>query len=145
MPYGYEIEKVMDGDRERSRWTINEEEASVIRQLFELSATGKTTKQLLSFLNSSNLKPRIVTEWSTFIIRHILQGRYYTGQRSYDGVIQENSHPAIISKELFETVRKRERDGRVFKKRLPEFFFSLELPHVPSAGKNSDLPLQKII
>ena len=96
-PYGYRA--VRDGDKRRLE--IDPETAPVIKKLFEMSAAGRSMKDILIFINSSPLKPKRADKWVRKTLRLLLKDENLIGVRKYRGEKIENAHPPIISKELF--------------------------------------------
>jgi len=101
IPYGYT--SVWEGDKRKL--VIDPETGPVVKKLFEMSASGCAMKDLLTFINSSSLKPKQAPRWGRRLLRILLDSEYVMGVRKYDDTRVENAHPPIISKELFEQSR----------------------------------------
>ncbi len=110
IPYGYTID---DG-----KFIVNECEALLVRQMFQMYAEGKSYGFIAKYISSlqkqsgddsgSSDANKI---WSRTSICYILRNSAYTGLLTYDGKKEKNqiqvkaSIPAIVSKQLFNKVR----------------------------------------
>lgn len=119
-PFGYGLEEVKDEQGKiRKRYVINEEEAKVVREIFELAAQGLSLAKIAHILNDKGYRTRRGNIWTARSIYEILRNEKYKGtmvwckgtKRNYhakrtdtlyvDGVI-----PAIVSPELWEKARR---------------------------------------
>lgn len=109
-PYGYTI---VDG-----KFFINEYEAKIVRQMFQMYAEGKSYGFIAKYINSLEKQSGSNSEssdanktWSRTSICYILRNTAYTGLLTYDGKKEKNqiqvkaSIPAIVSKQLFNKVQ----------------------------------------
>lgn len=104
-PYGYETEVVSGiapkGDKEPpKRLVVKEDEAEIVRDAFSLYAEKHTIADVRRYLNSVSGR-----QWTTTTVRRLLSNPVYIGNYSFGEWTKENSHPAIISVDLWETVR----------------------------------------
>ncbi|MBQ2176658.1 MAG: recombinase family protein, partial [Alphaproteobacteria bacterium] len=111
---------------------INEEQAVVIRKIYKLYLEGLSTHTIAKILTEEGIKtPKGKDKWSQSTVLSILTNEKYSGnavlQKTYtesflthksvknDGRLPqyyvEDSHPAIVSKEIFELVQQ-ERERR---------------------------------
>lgn len=131
-PYGYDKTFVMDGKRKCPTLKINEEEANVVRMIFDMYVNqdfGRVT--IANRLNALGFKPRKASHWEQASIKDILENVHYIGKVRWnmrktvniveDGEIQktrpknklgeyllyDGKHPAIISDELFDAAMKK--------------------------------------
>lgn len=131
-PYGYRKGIIMEGKKKCHTLFIVEEEAEVVRMVFDLYVNhhmGRTN--IAHHLNSLGIKPRHNKLWSIYSIVHILENEHYTGKvrwnyrkttsvvengeiKSYrpkakdeDVLLFEGKHEAIISDELFQAAKAR--------------------------------------
>lgn len=157
-PYGF-----LKSSEDKHILIINEEVAPHIKRMFELSASGVSTKKIAKILEEDgvltpldyrNFKKYNPVDgifqkkytWDGAVVRWILRNPVYVGHnvqcrkrvQSYrtkkivpnkreDWIIVENTHEAIVSQELFDTVQKA-LDGRLrFVKRTgePQIFSKL--------------------
>ena len=120
---GYDIERI-NGER---KITINEKEACIVREIFEMRAKGFTMAEITRTMTEKGYKKKKGDDrWNRSSVKWILKNDRYTGeilsrktycpdylthkQRINKGEKQqyliENHHPAIISHELFQQVQK---------------------------------------
>ena len=117
-PYGYRLEK--------GALLIVEEEAEIVFRIFNMYLSGKGTGQIAAALNREGVLSR-EGKWTKLHIRYILSNEKYIGdallQKKFtpsvlplrsqrnrgerDQYYVENSHPAIISREVFEATKER--------------------------------------
>ncbi len=116
-PYGYRLK---DGKLE-----INEEEAKVVKEIFERYANGEGLRLICYSLNERGIKPRRAKHWSTSTLSCMLRNPIYKGEiiwgrtkRLEDEKITVISNPrepiriekpelAIVSKEVWERANRR--------------------------------------
>lgn len=72
-PLGYDVDKATQ------KYVINEEEATIVRLIFELHNKGYGYKKILSMLKEKNYKTKFGNDFSTSSIRGILTNEKYTG------------------------------------------------------------------
>lgn len=130
---GYQVE---DG-----RLVICEEEAQVVRRIFEEYGSGKSYREIVAGLNADGIKTKHGNSFGANSLHDLLRNEKYIGtliygQRPYredgtrnshvsatDAIRIENAIPAIVSKDLFDRVQsklvsnKRQQGGRPPKKR----------------------------
>ena len=130
-PYGYDLK---DGIL-----IINEEEAKVVKEIFEMYATGKmTTGDMRKYLDLHYPRfdrvKKAYCKWSDSGIKYVLDNEIYLGLMPYgkkrkekikgtrndyhrvpktDYMKEKGMHEAIISEELFEKVRKRRLNNKL--------------------------------
>lgn len=136
-PYGYRLEEGM--------LYVVEEEAKIVVRIFEMYLSGKGLWQISATLNNDGILSR-EGAWNSGHIRYILRNEKYIGdsmlQKTFtpnvlplckqinngelDRFYVNNSHTAIISRELFEAVQERckERDYYAPKKPKQQYFLS---------------------
>ena len=89
-PYGYRLSK------DKKNVIIEQEEAEIVREIFELTAKGGTYKEIcLEF----KLKPQSYY--------NIIRNKVYCGYVKYGGQYNKGKHIGIISEALFSDVNKR--------------------------------------
>jgi hypothetical protein len=125
-PYGYDKDTVMDGKRKCPTLKINEEQADVVRMIFDLYVNkdmGATN--ICHYLDRMHIKPPKGAKWSPPALTKMLDNIHYIGKvrwnfRKTMNVVEEGEirktrpqakvgeyliyngkHPAIISEELF--------------------------------------------
>ena len=113
---------------ENSVYKINEEEAEVVRMMFNMVAEYKSISEIKDFINSKGYLTRFGNKFSTSSINYILRNRKYDGYMIYnqyrrkpkltsksnkktlkpenEHVIIEDALPRIVEHELFLKVQK---------------------------------------
>ena len=94
--YGYKVEN--------KKILINEEEAAVVRYMFEKYDAGYYVKDIIAALKSRGISNRGKPFAYTTVYRMLVTERY-TGIYRFEGEVYENMYPQIIDKELFERVK----------------------------------------
>lgn len=121
VPYGY---SVFDG-----KFIINEHEAKIVRQMFQMYAEGRSYGFIAKYISSlekqsgdDSRSSDAYKKWSRTSICYILSNSTYTGLLSYNGNKEKNqiqvksSIPTIVSKQLFnkvQAVREQKRKNRL--------------------------------
>ena len=125
-PYGYDKDKVMDGKRKCPTLKINEEQADVVRMIFDMYVNKDMGRnQICHTLDSMHIKPPRGKHWSPEGMWNMLDNIHYIGKvrwnfrktmhiveegeikktrpkaRIGEYLIYDGKHPAIISEELF--------------------------------------------
>lgn len=104
--YGYEHDD--DG-----QLIINEEQAVVVRQIFDWYLEGNSIVGLIKLLQANNIpSPRGKEKWSKRALETMLSNEKYIGQvllfggNEYeDNYLKEDNHPPIIFKHVFDKVQ----------------------------------------
>ena len=134
-PYGYDKVWVMEGKRKCPTLAINEEEANVVRMIFDMYVNQDMGRPSICYhLDSLGIKPPKGKHWSPAALKDMLENVHYLGKVKWnwrktvtiveDGeikktspksrigeyLIYEGKHPAIISEELFNAAL--EKQGR---------------------------------
>ena len=88
---------------------IDEERAPYIRQMFEMSAAGKSGRHIRRWLEDNNVRTRKDKHISLSMIYKMLNSTFYYGEFEYpkgSGKWYKGNHEPMITKELFERVQK---------------------------------------
>ena len=124
VPYGYEREWVIDGKRERPTLAIVEDEAKIVRMIFDWYVNeGIGAMKICQRLNDMGIPSRKGMVWKKSSIHNILKNEHYIGKivirkhidvktvedseitthcvKNEDYEIVEGRHPAIIDEETF--------------------------------------------
>lgn len=117
---GYDLEKAKDRG-EKSRLVVNEEEAQIVRTIFELYAQGNGYKTIVGILNKNGYKTKLGNQFSVAQIKPILTNPAYIGRIRYDvrrewnekrrgninpnPIVVEGRHDPIIDIELWDKVQ----------------------------------------
>lgn len=130
-PYGYRLET--------GSLVIIEEEAVIVVRIFDMYLAGKGMGQIAAILNREGVYSR-EGKWNTTHIRYILSNEKYIGdallQKTYtpeilplrnrknngekDKFYVTNSHPAIISREVFEAAQQRLKEREQYAPKKPK-------------------------
>ena len=97
VPIGYDYQ---DG-----KLSVNASEASQIKRIFDLYATGMTPQAIAKDLNSKGLHHRY-GEWRYKTIRDIIDRRLYLGQVSFAGQWHDGLHEPIITQEQWDKAQR---------------------------------------
>ena len=95
---GYKVNK------DRS-FSIDEEEAHVVREIFERYAAGEPVADIVRDLNARQLKTSIGRDFNPNSVTRILKNRRYIGYYIYKGQETAGGMPRIIDDVLFEKVQ----------------------------------------
>ena len=134
-PYGYDKIWVMEGKRKCPTLAINEEEANVVRMIFDMYVNKDMGRPSIAYhLDSLGIKPPKGKRWSPEGLKDLLENVHYLGKVKWnwrkvvtiveDGeiikttpkskigeyLVYEGKHEAIISEELFNAAL--EKQGR---------------------------------
>lgn len=100
-PLGY---RSVGGERERKTCEPDPYEAPVIKELFEIYATGNySILQIQDWLVDKNIVSRNGTGLGHSVINTILNNPFYYGLIRWHGQSKMGKHAPIISKDLYET------------------------------------------
>lgn len=133
LPYGYnkDINKKL---------IINEDEAEIVREIFQLSILGHGTKVIANFLNDEKIPTKRGSsqkgymkvrgelksefKWRDSVIYRILTNTMYYGKRKYKNIVVEC--PSIIDKNVFDTVQKQLMTRKNFKNTKNKYHYLLK-------------------
>ena len=131
-PYGYDKVFIQEGKRKCPTLAINEEQANVVRMIFDMYANQDMTFVAISKrLNELNIQPAVRKTWTVASVIAILTNPHYIGKvrwnfrktvvvvedgevkktnpkaKDDDYLLYDGKHPAIISNELYELAQQR--------------------------------------
>ncbi len=98
IPYGYK--RGEDG-----RYTINEQTAPIILEIFERIANGERIIDICNDLNDREIKTRTGKKWSLNSFRNMLVNERYRGVYKWKDTRIEDGIPRIVSDEIFYKVQ----------------------------------------
>lgn len=84
--YGYDLHRTVKGkDGHRAYFTINEEQAEVVRYMFEMAASGKSMYRIRMTLKEEGIKPPRSERgvWGNTTVARILRNTTYIGEHYY--------------------------------------------------------------
>ena len=93
----------VDEDR---RFHIDPEGAAVVREIFEMYASGKTVAEITKYLNAKQIKTSQGKAFNKNSLHRMLRNKRYIGYYIYKGKETPNGMPRIIEDELFERVQR---------------------------------------
>lgn len=104
-PLGYDlIDKVLN---------INEQEAPIVQKIYQYYLDNMGIRAIAEELNSLGYRSKPTKNFpggapfQAFPVRVILKNAVYTGASTWKGIVVENTHPAIISEQMYHTVQQR--------------------------------------
>ena len=131
-PYGYDRTVVMEGKKKCPTLKINEDQANVVRMVFDMYVNQNMGRiNICHKLDSLGIKPLHSKYWSNSYLKDMLQNQHYIGKviwnkrkttpvvedgeiikktpRSKEGeyLVYEGKHSAIISEELFHAAQEK--------------------------------------
>ena len=121
--YGYRNMRIFEENKNpKTKYEINESEVKTVKLIFELYSKGNGVKNIVMYLNKNGYSPRSGDKWSKTSISNLLKNESYIGWTVFNKrdkktfgkqfkpkdqrVIIKNTHPPIISEELFNRVQK---------------------------------------
>ena len=103
IPFGY---KVVD-----KKAVINDDEASIVRRIFEEYAIDKFVKDIISDLKNDGITFR-GKPFARSSVYKILKNPIYDGKYYHDGELFTNIYPRIVSERIFEIVHNKMEENR---------------------------------
>lgn len=100
IPYGYYVD-------DEKHLQIESKTAMIVREVFELYDNGMTMKEITDTLNRKGLRNRKGNPFTISVVSKMLTNRRYIGEYKFKEIVVEDGIPAIISKNLFESVNKK--------------------------------------
>lgn len=83
------------------RYVIDEDNAPIVKKIFQLYISGKTMAEIIRFLNNNNIKTALGNEFNKNSIRRILNNKKYIGIYTYKGIEKPNVIPKIVDEDMF--------------------------------------------
>ncbi len=108
MPFGYEWIRVGSRRRGKSYGQVKEDEAEIVREIFQKYATGNYTQATLADDMFENYPHHFTQKGhNRSLIAKILKSTFYIGKiQRKDGTFYDHIYPPLIEKHLFEHVQK---------------------------------------
>lgn len=82
-------------------------QAPTVEQIFVDFVGGKGMAEIARELNAAGITTVNGGKWHTSTVRYVLQNGFYAGLAQWDGVEVEGTHPAIISRAVYEAAHSR--------------------------------------
>ena len=98
IPYGYKVD-------EDKHFIINEETAPIVKQMFEMLASGYNYADIARYLNGRGIPPARGDKWNKNSFHSIFANRKYLGKYIYQGNEIDGGMPRIIDDKLFDEVQ----------------------------------------
>lgn len=130
VPYGYELDIVKVNGRNKRKWKINEEEATTVKQIYDLCIQGMGAKEIVKVLVKQGVVNREGKSFGKPHVYYMLKNENYTGtyvwNRKSKGEVLKfpNHHPAIVDNEKFKLV------GKLLDERTPKQVHPREIASV---------------
>lgn len=99
VPLGYKIED--------HRLVINPATAHIVQEAFQLYANGESVAEICRIFNAKGYRTAKNSEFNRSSFKSMFKNVRYIGTYIYKDIEKENAIPAIIDKDLFETVQRR--------------------------------------
>jgi site-specific DNA recombinase len=100
-PLGYRLDRRLD------RLVPDEQEVTVVRQIFELYTTHRLgTRSIATKLNDQGLRTRTGRPWSQHTVELILTNRVYLGEKRFRDIVVADAHTPLISAEQFDAAQR---------------------------------------
>lgn len=121
IPLGYDL------DTETKRLIINETEAKLVREIFDLYLKEKSLRAVTTTLNKRGIKTKSYYskkgkliggyEFQLPVVQFILKNRLYTGKIDFKGEIYQGLHEPIISETIYKQAKELSAHNKVFSTR----------------------------
>lgn len=102
---------------------VNEEEAKVVRRIFDMYLSGYGFMQISNCLNTEGIKTKQGKLWTDKTVRDILINEIYVGKVKYGGRVGQGNHQPIIDQETFAAAQELRRSkGKIGGRQLGSSF-----------------------
>jgi len=106
-PYGYDIDRATD------TLVINQQEAVIVRKIYDMYLSGMGMNKIALSLNNQGMSTKSGAAWTSNKVKYVLTNPLYVGTMRYNYRVNNENYfeidgavPAIISEEVFEKVQK---------------------------------------
>jgi len=97
MPYGYKLD--------RGQIRVEEEQAAIVKEVFELYLDGKSYNKIATILTSRGIATQKGGKWSAQHIKKMVSNESYAGCNMFDGIKQKDVFERIISRQMWNKVQ----------------------------------------
>lgn len=98
VPYGYKTENGIV--------SIVEDEANVVRIVFDMYLNGNGYNKIAAHLNINHIKSKNGCLWQHNTINRMIDNPFYAGWIKYNGKLYESKIPPIVDKDIYETAKR---------------------------------------
>lgn len=88
-------------------FTVDSSAAQTVADVFARFVSGQPMSRIAADLNAGGVTTARGGEWHASTVRTILLNGFYAGIAQWDGVEETGSHPAIITRELYDQAQQR--------------------------------------
>lgn len=88
-------------------FTVDQDQAPIVQEVFQAFVSGSGMLAIAERFNAGGVATARGGKWYAATVRTILGNGFYAGLSQWGGVEVEGSHPAIISRELYEQAHSR--------------------------------------
>lgn len=92
-------------DRNTGHLEINEEEASIVKTIFEKYLEHESLFYVKNYLHDNDIATKRGGKWHQNTVKCILKNRVYLGEYKYKNIITHHEGLRIVSEELFENTQ----------------------------------------
>lgn len=89
------------------KFEIDTNAAQTVKDIFGSFVNGQSMASIAAALNAGNVSTVRGGRWHTETVRYILKNGFYAGLAQWDDCEVSGTHPAIISRELYESAHNR--------------------------------------
>lgn len=130
VPYGYTLEIIKHGSKMRKKYIVDEQEAKIVRDIFEFYADGHSLRHIQEYLQEKEVKTRRGKDFGITTIARMLGNDFYIGTlryktTGYDDVIMEGAVPAVIDMAMWHTVQERKNANKLVEPRKCKSLYPL--------------------
>jgi DNA invertase Pin-like site-specific DNA recombinase len=97
-PFGY--------DYKNGTLVMNEDEAAVVKKIYEMYTAGDTVSKIVTFLNKSEIPTKKRKKWANNTVIKILKNPLYCGYVKWNGILKKGGHDRLIATKQFNEVQK---------------------------------------
>jgi len=98
-PLGYDVTE--------GRLVPIEDEAEVVREMFDLCLKGRTLEETAVELNANGRRTKLGTSWTPIKVYRILHNPVYAGFLRWDGIVRKADHDPLVAVETFNEAQER--------------------------------------
>lgn len=83
------------------KWTINPEEAAIVREIFERYRYGEKAKSIANWLNAIGVRNKSGSQFTVNSVARVIRQTKYKGVVEYEGQVYTNIAPAIVDEKTW--------------------------------------------